>query len=297
MSNYGAIIPIDANIGVLSVLKCRCAANDPIRETLKSKGHYRRVARTLAVLTVSLLLLGCTNSKLIISPLYNRLDNQIRDEFNKLGDFNTQQKDAFEQAVGTFHVWHRQNEMPQYASLIQELASSIQQPGRTSRENVNEWADNIESFAKSVRECHPVNFLVDTIQTLSDKEVTFIEKRFASERKKNRERRKSRTQEERIERRLANTVKWAGRIGWDFTQVQKDIVRAGLLQQPSLRDEYVALSTEWTNYLFILARNQSNPNYHRDMSNHIAKLWTLMEKGHPEKHFFHINYQHEHCTT
>jgi len=212
-----------------------------------------------------------------------RLDNQIRDEFNKLGDFNAQQKDAFEQAVGTFHVWHRQNEMPQYASLIQELASSIQQPGRTSRENVNEWADNIESFAKSVRECHPVNFLVDTIQTLSDKEVTFIEKRFASERKKNRERRKSRTQEERIERRLANTVKWAGRIGWDFTQVQKDIVRAGLLQQPSLRDEYVALSTEWTNYLFILARNQSNPNYHRDMSNHIAKLWTLMEKGHPDE--------------
>jgi len=235
------------------------------------------------LLTASLLLIGCTNSKLIISPLYNRLDNQARDRFNELGDFDADQKAAFEQAIGTFHVWHRQNEMPQYASLIQEFASSIKTPGQTSREDVNAWADRIEGFAKSARECHPANFMVDSLQTLSDEQVALIEEHFEEEREENRERRKNRTREGRIERRLENTVKWAGRIGWDFTQVQKDIVRAGLVKQPSMREKNVALMGDWTDTLFVLAKNQESPSYKQDMSSHIDKLWTLVEKTHPDE--------------
>lgn len=246
---------------------------------LKGYGALRLTALTLS----SLLLTACTNSKLIISPLYNRLDDQMRSEFNKLGEFNQTQNDAFEQAVGTFHVWHRQVEMPKYADLLQEIAASIATSGATERDDVARWADTAERYSRHVRECHPVNYLFDMVQSLSDEQIDFIEKRFRSERKKNRERHASQTHEERIERRLKNIVKWLGRVGLDLTIAQRRIVREGLTQQVSLRDEYYELSNKWNRDLFTLARNQENPNYDEALAKHMSKLWTLLEDTHPQE--------------
>jgi hypothetical protein len=242
-----------------------------------------RLLKLIVLALLAVLLTGCTNSKLIIGPLYNRLDDQTRSEFKKLGDFNEIQNEQFEQAVGTFHVWHRQSEMPKYAALLQEIADSISTSGATNQEDVTRWAKTTEQYSRSVRECHPVNYLFDLIRSLSDKQINFIERRFNNERQKNRERYSTQTREERIERRLKNIVKWSGRLGLDFTNAQRDILREGLTEQVSLRKEYYALSTEWNSALFVLARNQDNPAYHEALGNHMTKLWTLMEDSHPEE--------------
>ena len=236
---------------------------------------------TLTVLAV--LLTGCTNSKLIIGPLYNRLDDQMRTEFNKLGDFNEVQNSAFEQAVGTFHVWHRQVDMPKYADLLQEVADSIAISGTTERDDVARWATKVEDFSRNVRECHPVNFLFDLTRSLTDQQINFIENRFKSERKKNRERYATQTRQERVDRRLKNIVKWSGRLGLDFSTAQQGILREGLSEQVSLRKEYYALSDEWNSNLFVLARDQDNPDYHDALANHMTKLWSLLEDAHPEE--------------
>ena len=238
---------------------------------------------TAALLLLTALLAGCTNSKLIIGPLYNQLDNQIRSEFNKLGDFNDTQKDAFEQAVGTYHVWHRQSEMPQYAALISEIASSIAQSGSTSQQDVERWAMTAEHHSRLARICHPANFLFDVMQTLTDEQINFIERRFKSERKKNRERYESRTPKERIERRLKNMEKWAGRIGLDFTASQRAALRTSLTRQVSLRKEYYQLSDQWNRELFNLARAQHVPDYSDRLTAHMTKLWSLLETAHPEQ--------------
>ncbi len=253
------------------------------RGGLMSPTMFKKMLRGLALLMAVTILAGCTNSKLIIGPLYNRLDDQMRNEFNKMGTFTDAQTQAFEQAVGTFHVWHRQNEMPKYADLLGEIAQSIGQQGATSKADVDSWAASLEVLSKNVRECHPVNYSIDLIQSLSDKQIDAIERRFKAERLKNREKYGSQTKEERVERRLKNMVKWSGRLGLDFTTAQKAILRDSLTQQVSLRKEYYALSEEWNNYLFFLARNQENPAYDAALQKHISRLWTLLEKAHPEE--------------
>lgn len=242
-----------------------------------------RLLKFLALTLTVILLTGCTNSKLIIGPLYNRLDDQMRNEFNKLGNFNETQNSAFEQAVGTFHVWHRQEEMPKYADLFQEVADSISISGATDRKDIKRWAGDAEDYSRNVRECHPVNYLFDLIRSLDDQQINSIEKRFDSERRKNRERYGKQTREERIERRLKNIVKWAGRIGLDFSTAQRKIIKDGLTRQVSLRKEYYSLSNEWNSRLFVLARNQGSPAYDEALSNHIAQLWTLLEDSHPRE--------------
>lgn len=254
-----------------------------IRGGTRKAYHHYSALKTLFLLPLLLLLTACTNSKLIIGPLYNQLDNQMRNEFNKLGDFNEEQKQAFEAAVGTFHVWHRQSEMPQYASLIKELSTAIATPENIKPADVKRWMETAEAHSRSARECYPVNFSFDLMKSLTDKQIDFIERRFKSERAKNRERYASRTRNERIERRLNNIGKWSSRIGVDISASQRSLFRKTLVKQTSLRNEYYELSDQWNKELFALARNQEASDYDARMSAHLAKLWSLLESAYPEQ--------------
>jgi len=235
------------------------------------------------VLLAATVLSACSNSRFVIGPLYNRLDDQMRKEFNKLGDFNAEQKAAFEEVVGSFHVWHRQNELPKYASLLRVIATSVATPGQTTAEDIASWFEITEGHTKSIRQCHPVNYSFDLMRSLKDEQVDFIENRFKSERKKNRNRRADETKEERVERRHRNIDKWAGRIGLEFTANQRAMLRTTLGQQIRMRSKYYTLSDEWNRQFFNIARDQISPAYDVKMSEHLQRLWSLLENAHPEE--------------
>jgi len=264
----------------------------------RSRDEYSRYARTtsanqasskvkLMKITVSAILLiliaGCTNSKLIVAPLYNRLDDQMRGEFHKLAKWNEEQIAHFEIRVGTFHVWHRQEELPKYAALLDSIQSTIRVRDKTTRADVNNWIDTAELFSQSARTCHPVNFSFDLMQTLTDAQVDFIERRFASERKKNFNKYLADTPEQRREKRVDNVVKWAGRIGFDFNTTQKRMLDKTMSEQISLRRQYYKQVDKWARDLFIIARRQEATDYSQRMEKQINKLWTLLEKAHNEE--------------
>lgn len=238
----------------------------------------------LIKLTLSAFLLlfitGCTTSKLVIAPLYNRLDDQMRGEFHKLAKWDKAQIAQFEARVGTFHVWHRQTELPKYAALLNRIQSSIKDRDSTSKADINNWIDTAESYSQVVRTCHPVNFSFNLMQSLTDEQVNFIERRFASERKKNFTKYSSRTLEERRVRRADNVVKWAGRIGFDFNKTQRRMLDETFAKQISMRPQYYKLVDKWAQDLFVIARSQQAPEYEQKMKTQVNTLWTLLEKAH-----------------
>ncbi|MGQ7843469.1 DUF6279 family lipoprotein [Granulosicoccus sp. 3-233] len=250
------------------------------RETTQRSAHWRNVSILLGLV---LLLSACTNSRLIISPLYNRLDDRIRSEFHKLGDFNEEQTAAFEQALGTFHVWHRQSELPRYAALLAQIADSIARPGVTTANDVKSWMQRAEAFSLEARQCYPANFLAGTVRTLSDEQLIRIERRFKNERSKNRERYASRTPEERVEFRLERLDKWLGRIQLNLNTSQRQLLRESLSRQTSLRKQYYTLSDRWNRRLFNLARQQDRPDYEPVLQDHMATLWSLLESHYPKQ--------------
>ena len=231
---------------------------------------------------LALLLNGCTNSKYVISPLYNRLDDRMLSHFNDLADFTAEQKNEYRQMTGTFHVWHRRSELPRYAGLIRELASSVKSEATTSSD-IQQWMADAETFSTSARLCHPVNFSFDLIKSLSDEQINAIEASFKEEQTENRERYDSRTPEERIERRLDNMSKWAKRINIRLSSGQRAMLRSAFTRQISLRKEYYALSGEWNNKLFALVRDSANPQFDELLTNHLEQFWTLMESNHNEQ--------------
>lgn len=237
----------------------------------------------VALLLFTLVLSGCFNSKLVVGRLYNMLDNQIRDEFHKLAEFNDDQIAFFEKRVGTFHVWHRQSELPKYAALLDDIQSSVRNRDQTSADDVEGWFDSIEFFSQSVRKCYPVNFSFELMQTLTDEQVDFIERRFASERKKNYARYLEKTSDERREHRIERVKTWTSRIGLELNNTQITMLRETLSNQVSMRKQYYRLVDQWNKDLFVIARNQDDPDYQPNMKAHVSKLWTLMETNHNEE--------------
>lgn len=241
------------------------------------------LSRVFLSLFALLLLVSCGNSKFILGPLYNRLDDQMRKEFNKLGDFDGSQNREFEKRLQTFHLWNRRVELPRYAALLDEVSAAIADPRTKTLDEIKAWTSQSEDFSVSVRRCHPVNFSYDLMRTLSDEQVDFIDRRFAREQRKNQVRYKERTAAERQDRRYNFVIKWSGRIGLDFTTDQKALLRQKLEEQISLREEYWGLSKLWNIEFFIIAREQNSPQYTQRMEEHLGKLWTLLERNRNEQ--------------
>lgn len=245
----------------------------------------RRLSHTIrlaCVLLVILFIQGCTNSKFIIGPLYNRIDDKMREELNEMGEFTEEQRAAFEATVGTFHVWHRQSELPQYAELMRDIAASVK-ASDTTADDIQRWMDTAEMHTRSTRQCLPVNFLASAIQTLSDEQIEAIQTHVDRERAENRQRYASRTPEERVKRRIRNTVKWTNRLGIGLTPTQRAMFLSTYKRQISLRKEYFALSDQWNRDAFDLIRNRDNPEYTTDFMAHLGELWQLLESAHPDE--------------
>ncbi len=252
-------------------------------DSRQGKSYCRRYCRYGVVALAVVLLSGCINSKLVITPLYGRLDNQMRAQFNKLGDFNKEQKRAVEQAIGTFHVWHRKSELPRYSLWIRELADAIASNEATTAEEVEGWGVSLADHSRRARECYPIYFLVDQMQSLSDKQIDFIEQRFKEELIEDRERYSSNTPEDRIKRRIKNIDKWAGRISLDLTPAQLALIRESLAQQVSMSAKYNDLVEQWNKQLFKLARDRDNPNFSELMKTHLSKRGSLLSTTYPDQ--------------
>jgi len=247
------------------------------------KCNCRTLVRCVLVALSVILLVSCSNSKLVLGPLYNRLDNQMRKEFNKLGKFSDEQKSAFEVRLQTFHLWHRRNELPRYAALIDEIEKAVSVPRTKTLEEVRQWSATMEGLSVDARLCHPVNFSYDLMKTLTDDQVNYIERRFAREQGINRKKYDAYSPEERLERRYKFVLKWSSRIGLDFTAEQKLLLKTALADQILLRQQYWGLSANWNRRFFVIGRDQSAADYDERMDTHLAGLWSLLETGYPKQ--------------
>ena len=250
--------------------------------TMSCAAGLGRTSKTFLLIALILLVQACTNSKLIISPLYNRLDDRMRDAFHEMADFNDEQTAAFEARLGTYHVWHRQSELPQYADLLRTIAQSISSAD-TNAQDIQRWFDTAEQRSTLIRECHPINFSFELMQSLTGDQLDSIEDSFEEEQEEDRERHAKRTPEESIKRRLRNITKWANRIDMEITATQRAMLLSTFKRQSSLRSEYIELRAQWDRQFFALVRDQANPDFNRDMSAHLNKLWRLLEDTHPEQ--------------
>ena len=241
------------------------------------------VYRYLLLILLILMSAGCTNSKIVLSTIYNRVDNQIRSEFNKLGKFEDWQKEAFEKKLQTYHYWHRRQELPRYANLLNEISSTVKNKGSITQSQATSWNASLEGFVESAQGCYPAHFSADLMATLKPDQISFIERRFARERYKNRAKHDAKTRDQRMQERFDQIEKWSTLAGFQFTARQEALMLASMHKTKSLHSEYYKLTDRWNKTLFRTIRQKNNPQYERSIKQHLGTLFELVEKNNPEK--------------
>jgi hypothetical protein len=133
-----------------------------------------RPLRTLLVLAAALVLVGCGTA---LRVAYNQGDVAVRLAAHEYFDLHGEQSDRFKEQVKRFHAWHRTEELPRYAELLDGTAKRVQK-GLT-REDVRWAAAAIRERMHALTE-QAVDDAAPVLVTLDADNVHALEKKLGS---------------------------------------------------------------------------------------------------------------------
>lgn len=246
------------------------------------RGQFRR-GRLIALLAATVLTVGaCTNSKFLVGAFYNRADNRVLTAIDEWLDLDDSQKAEARAYIGTFHTWHRRTQLPLYAELIRDITTTLSTYDQATPEDFDRFFDTARARVEAIRECHPAHFAVPFGKTLSAAQIDQAEQAWIEERDEDRERFGSRTQEQRVARRMDRTKLWLGRLGFELKATQITLIERTLRQQQRFGPEFREILDGWYEELFTIARASDAPDYEQRLSSHVTDWFGIAERDFPE---------------
>jgi len=228
-----------------------------------------RLPITLVVICSLLVLSACANSRLVLRPIYNGLDDRIADRILETGEFTAEQSQRINDIVDTFHVWHRQEELPRYAQAMRDIVATAAIRNKTTEEDIRRWSDQLQDFVDSARACSPTRFGMPVLLSLSNDQIIDIEQRVNEEELEEDAEREQLS----LEQRAANSQKRALRTlsfaGLELDRTQKRDLRETLLQSKRNRADYGEYFDTWREQFFSLLKDTDNPDREQLLSAHL----------------------------
>ena len=127
-----------------------------------------------SVVLLSLTCMACSNSKLVLRPLYNSLDNRIEERLLDYASFNEEQTEQIQELADHFHLWHRKTQLGYYSQLLGNFTARLKDTKSVSETDVERWSEIIRSYASNVGACNPFYASASIISNLSDQQINQI---------------------------------------------------------------------------------------------------------------------------
>lgn len=143
------------------------------------------------------------------------------------------QQEFVRQALGEFHQWHRNNELPQYRKMLVEVQKRTQRPVQEAdlswvRDQIDtRWRVTSEKVAPA---------LAELALTLNADQIRQIQRRLDRQNREHREKFLPEDVQERQKRRVSRTIERFESFVGDLNPAQKKIIQTAL-EQTSARDE------------------------------------------------------------
>ena len=126
--------------------------------------NFRSAGIRLVLFAVLLCLGGCSGTTFV----YNRLDSIVPWYVDDYVDLDSSQQRQLDEELGPFLSWHRQQELPRYAQLVDEIDSSLSQP--ITVKEVTAFYDAMEMAWLRLEE-QSLDWLLRLGETLSEEQV------------------------------------------------------------------------------------------------------------------------------
>ena len=229
------------------------------------------------------LLAGCAPNDLSIRTLYSRLDNTIYKNTLAYADFTPEQREWIKSAAREFQLWHRENELPAYAELTEELASRLEQGNSFTREEVLEWFDTLEGLSDRSYVQLPLSRSVDVLTTLTDEQVAEIEAHMQSQSAEQLTRIQEQESTGSNAGRIERLEKSLSRMGLSLNDEQRQIVDRGMNRYEGSRTDRIAVWGQWQEEFVSLLKARNDPGFADAMESHIAVYRAQMEIQYPDR--------------
>ncbi|MGC4079264.1 MAG: DUF6279 family lipoprotein [Rubrivivax sp.] len=152
-------------------------------------------------------------------------------------DFDSRQAPAVHAAIGRWFAWHRANELPRYAALLQEAGAAL--PQATTPEAVCRWTDRLRdapaaAIDRALQEATPL------VASLGEPQLRHLEQRYA---KRLAEMRDEYLQPDAAERRKASVERAVDRFEELYGRLdtaQRRVVADGVAASPWDAEVWVA---------------------------------------------------------
>ena len=236
------------------------------------------------IIGIIVILGACTNSKLLLTPLYNQLDNQLDRTLLSLVDLDKQQKQELTQLTDTFHAWHRQSELPRYSTFLASLANKLNdKPNTASIELPEQLILTVRELREAVFTCHPINYAADLLKSLSNTQIDQFQAAYLERQQERRDDIRQLNEAQRIKKATKNAKKWIARANLTLNAEQSAVLREAISKQMRPDTAFVEDLDKWSEHFFKLLR-QHNPidNFEEQYALAIQQRWQLFESANPE---------------
>ncbi len=203
---------------------------------------------------------ACTNSKLILRPLYNSFDDRFEDRFLAYADFDQEQVQRIQDLADHFHLWHRQTQLESYRLLLAEFSNRLNDPEDVLTEDVKRWSNTLTIFTSNVGSCNPIDAATDILKSLSDEQITQIkEARLVARASRNQER--SKTKNEAVATRVQQIKRYLGFINFDLNAAQLADLRSTMNDRVKPEKPFGELRDELDADFYQLLEKREHANF------------------------------------
>ena len=259
-------------------------------ETSSNLPGMNTLLRPFLLVFICMFVLGCTNSRLILRPLYNKLDDQFESQMLRYGSFSEEQTAAISDLVDHFHVWHRQTQLPAYELLLKDVAERLASTDELSLEEVTNWSATFNDNASRIGICNPIYSASSVLQTLTDEQVMETKKArleiLENWRKERAEsRRASQTPEERVNVQVKRVRRYASLAGLDLNQSQLQDLRETMLQRQRPTTSFREIIDEWDRRFFELLDSRQEADWEARLTDYLnqrrktVRQWAAETRG------------------
>lgn len=200
-----------------------------------------RLAKHLLILLVCSLIISCS----LVKTTYNNAPALVIWWLDNYFNFTPEQNLVLKPALERLHHWHRQHQLPHYATLLQEALTSLANEGLTADDACKQLNTIKLSLYKLQTESIPI--IVEMAPLLSDAQLVRFQKKLEERSEKWKADWWQETREEQLAVRLEKAEDFAKKVYSDLDEAQLNLLKQSVAQakiNPEIR------------YKEILRRNQ-----------------------------------------
>lgn len=176
-------------------------------------------------------LLSCLiNSCGLVNTIYNNAPDVVSWWLDDYFDFTQAQKNVLNPALVHLHAWHRQNQLPGYVTMLEDLQSSVSK-AQFSPAEACEKIDQIKaSYSQLQLESVPI--IIEIAPLLTDKQLQYFRTKLDKRAQKWKDEWLQDTPEAQLEARLEKVEDFAEKMYGNLEESQHNLLRQNLAESP-----------------------------------------------------------------